>query len=74
MTYKFIDPEDITLKCCPFCGDSVRMTYSNFGEEKIFFVYHNTQNCILEGLSISDKDIKTFQEACAAWNHRDERS
>lgn len=74
MPVKFIDSEDITLKCCPFCGDSVRMTYSNFGGEKIFFVYHNAKNCILEGLSISDKYINTFQEACAPWNRRDGRS
>ena len=69
--YGYVISSAMLLKRCPFCGDTVHITYSTFGEDKIFYVRHDSKTCILNNLSIEDKNINTVEAAYEAWNRRE---
>ena len=63
------------LKRCPFCGDHVKLTYSTFGKDKVFHIYHTgPERCILDDFSFEAPNIKTVEDAYEVWNHRDGRT
>ena len=57
------------LKPCPFCGDSVNMTYNSCF--KCYNVWHTNDRCMfIEPFQIHDKYAKSLTEAYEIWNKR----
>ena len=60
------------LKPCPFCGDSVNITYMSF--ENVFAIWHNNKVCsLIEPQYISGEDAKSLSEARDIWNKRSDK-
>ena len=57
------------LKPCPFCGDNVTITHND--TLNCYFVYHESKNCILEGVSFTGTDAHVSkEEGTKIWNER----
>ena len=57
------------LKPCPFCGDSISITYNSF--DKAFVIWHDHNKCLfVEPMYISDDNAKSLKEAYEIWNTR----
>ena len=57
------------LKPCPFCGDTVSITYNSF--DNVFNVWHDNDKCaFLEPAHIDGEKAKSLTEAYKIWNTR----
>ena len=57
------------LKPCPFCGDTVSMTYNSF--DNAYVVWHDHSKCyFIEPSYIDGSKAKSIQEAYDIWNTR----